>query len=424
MIEREALKTVILDQREYVQNISFIHRLTDKSLIRGREIAVISGIRRCGKSTFLHEIRLKNAESDYYINFDDERLIHFTVDDFQKLHELFIELFGKQSTFYFDEIQNITGWERFVRRLHETGNKVYVTGSNASMLSKELGTHLTGRYIQYELYPFSFKEFLKFNNVAYNNEDLLTTSGRSTLKRWFNEYFKWGGFPEYLKNKNREYLKSLYESILYRDVLVRNKLSNEKEVLEIMYYLSSNMARLISYNRLKNIIGVKNPTTVKNYLDYLQNSYLVFLVNKFDHSLKKQLLNPKKAYLIDIAMANELGFHSTEDNGYLLENLVYLELLRRRKEVYYHKNKYECDFLIREKNRIVEAIQVTWDMDNSKTREREINGLLKTMDLFNLEQGLILSAHSTEDIEIKNKRIRVRPAWQWMLQVDPVKSDA
>ncbi|MHB2155240.1 ATP-binding protein [Calditrichota bacterium GD2] len=358
------------------------------------------------------------------MNFDDERLIHFTVNDFQKLHELFIELFGKQSTFYFDEIQNIKGWERFVRRLHETGNKVYVTGSNALMVSKELGTHLTGRYVQYELYPFSFKEFLKFNNVAYNNEDLLTTSGRSTLKRWFNEYFKWGGFPEYLKNKNREYLKSLYESILYRDVLVRNKLSNEKEILEIMYFLASNMARLISYKRLKNIIGVKNPTTVKNYLGYLQNSYLVFLVNKFDHSLKNQLLNPKKAYLIDIAMANELGFHSTEDNGFLLENLVYLELLRRRKEVYYHKNKYECDFLIREKNRIVEAIQVTWDMDNSKTREREINGLLKTMDLFNLEQGLILSAHSTEDIEIKNKRIRVRPAWQWMLQVAPVKREA
>lgn len=415
-MDRQTLISIILDQKEYYNNIQFIPRLENLNISFGKEITVISGIRRCGKSTLLQEIRLKNDESDYFLNFDDERLIQFKVEDFQRLYEVFIELFGEQSTFYFDEIQNIPNWERFVRRLYDSGKKVYITGSNASMLSRELGTHLTGRYIQYELFPFSFKEFLAFNNISYNKDDLFTTSGKSKLKKWFNNYFKWGGFPEYLQSKNREYLKSLYESILYRDVLVRNKLTNEKEILELMYYLSSNVARLSSYNSLKKIIGVKNASTVKKYLEFLQNTYLIFLVNKFDFSLKKQLQNPKKFYLIDNALTNELGFHTSSDNGYLLENLVFIELKRRRKQVYYFKNNFECDFLIREKNKISMAIQVTWSIENAQTREREINGLLKAMELFNLDGGIILTENSSEEVKINNKTISIRPVWQWLLQ--------
>ncbi len=415
-MDRQTLISIILDQKEYYNNIQFIPRLENLNISFGKEITVISGIRRCGKSTLLQEIRLKNDESDYFLNFDDERLIQFNVDDFQRLYEVFIELFGEQSTFYFDEIQNIPNWERFVRRLYDSGKKVYITGSNASMLSRELGTHLTGRYIQYELFPFSFKEFLAFNNISYNKDDLFTTSGKSKLKKWFNNYFKWGGFPEYLQSKNREYLKSLYESILYRDVLVRNKLTNEKEILELMYYLSSNVARLSSYNSLKKIIGVKNASTVKKYLEFLQNTYLIFLVNKFDFSLKKQLQNPKKFYLIDNALTNELGFHTSSDNGYLLENLVFIELKRRRKQVYYFKNNFECDFLIREKNKISMAIQVTWSIENAQTREREINRLLKAMELFNLNGGMILTENSSEEVKINNKTISIRPVWQWLLQ--------
>ena len=415
-MDRQTLISIILDQKEYYNNIQFITRLENLNISSGKEITVISGIRRCGKSTLLQEIRSKNNEADYFLNFDDERLIHFTVDDFQRLSEVFIELFGEQSTFYFDEIQNIPNWERFARRLYDSGKKVYITGSNASMLSRELGTHLTGRYIQYELFPFSFKEFLAFNNISYNKEDLFTTSGKSKLKTWFNNYFKWGGFPEYLQSKNREYLKSLYESILYRDVLVRNKLTNEKEILELMYYLSSNVARLSSYNSLKTIIGVKNASTVKKYLEFLRNTYLIFLVNKFDFSLKKQLQNPKKFYLIDNALTNELGFHTSADNGHLLENLVFIELKRRRKQVYYLKNNFECDFLIREKNKITMAIQVTWSIENAQTREREINGLLKAMELFNLDGGMILTENSSEDVKINNKTISIRPVWQWLLQ--------
>ena len=415
-MDRHTLISIILDQREYYQNFQFIPRLDDLKISQGKEITIISGIRRCGKSTLLQEIRTKNKESDYFLNFDDERLIQFTVEDFQLLYEVFIELFGEQSTFYFDEIQNVKNWERFVRRLYDTGKKVYLTGSNASMLSRELGTHLTGRYIQYELFPFSFKEFLKLNQVNYTPEDFFKTTGKSNLKKWFNQYFKAGGFPEYLQNRNRDYLKSLYESILYRDVLVRNKLTNEKEILELMYYLSSNISRLASYNSLKNIIGVKNATTVKRYLEYLQNTYLLFLVNKFDYSLKKQLLNPKKVYLIDNALANEIGFHTSEDNGYLLENLVFIELRRRGKQVYYFKNNFECDFLIREKNKITAAIQVSWSLENSKTKEHEIAGLKKAMEAFGLDEGLILTESESEILKWDKRNIRVLPVWQWLLQ--------
>jgi predicted AAA+ superfamily ATPase len=196
------------------------------------------------------------------------------VEHFQLLHETFIELFGVQRTFYFDEIQNIPGWERFVRRLHDEGYKVFITGSNATMLSRELGTHLTGRYVQTELFPFSFNEFLAFKQHHWSESDLYTTDGRATLIGYFNEYFQTGGFPLYLKEGNADYLKSLYESILYRDVLVRNKLVNEKELLELVNYLASNVSKLTSFNGLTKIAGVKNATTIRNYLSFLQDTIL------------------------------------------------------------------------------------------------------------------------------------------------------
>lgn len=414
-MERQTLISTILDQQQVFRNLKFVPRLQDKKLSEDNEIIVISGIRRCGKSTLLHEIRKNNNEKDYVLNFDDERLIHFTVEDFQKLFEIFIELFGEQSTFYFDEIQNVKGWERFVRRLYDSGNKVYITGSNASMLSRELGTHLTGRYYQFELYPFSFKEFLALKNVKYSKNSFFTTNGKALLKRKFNDFSNKGGFPDYLKNENKQYLKSLYESILYRDVMVRNNLTKEKEILELVYYLASNVSKLVTYNSLKKVISIQNATTIKKYLEYLQNSYLIFLINKYDFSLKKQLQNPKKSYLIDNALSNELGFHSSEDRGRLLENMVFIELKRRGKNIYYHKQKQECDFVLREKNKIVNAIQVSWSLYEEKTRKREINGLIEAMNLYNLKSGLILTENEEETIRADSLVIHIRPVWQWLL---------
>jgi predicted AAA+ superfamily ATPase len=414
-MDKEKLIQVIADQQDLRFKPSDLPRQLEFSA--DREIVVISGIRRCGKSTLLHEIRNKNTEFSYYLNFDDERLLDFKVDDFQVLYELFIELYGKQSTFYFDEIQNVIGWERFVRRLYDYGNKIYITGSNASMLSKELGTHLTGRYIPLELFPFSFEEYLQFKKVNYSQQYSRSTEGKSIIKANFNNYFSEGGFPAYLKSSNKQYLKSLYESILYRDVMVRNGLTREKELVELVYFLASNVSKLASYNSLAKVIGVKNATTVSNYLNYLQNTYLLFLVNKYDPSLKKQTQNPKKIYFIDVGLVKELGFHHSADNGRLLENLVFIELKRRRKDVYYHNQNKECDFVIKEKTKITEAIQVSWSVYEDITKQREIEGLVDAMQSYGLREGLILTNSEEDTIVLNEFNIRIRPVWKWLLDL-------
>lgn len=415
-MEKEILKSVILQQKALLTNKKYTSRNNIGISLNNNNVTIISGVRRCGKSSLLNIILRQNKEKDYYINFDDERLIHFKIDDFQLLYETFVELFGIQKTFYFDEIQLIDKWERFVRRLHDYENKIYITGSNASMLSKELGTHLTGRYMQSELFPFSFYEFLMFNKHNITETSIYTTEGKALLKREYSNYIKYGGFPEYVKNKDKQYISTLYQNILYRDVLVRNNLSNENEFRELTYFIAGNIAKLFSYSSLAKIINVKHTQTIKHYLQYLQNSYLIFLVSKYDHSIKKQIQNPKKIYFIDTALASIINFSFSENKGRILENIVFLELKRRSLDVYYHKNKYECDFVIHEKMRIVQAIQVSVSLFDAKTKEREIRGLFEAMETYNLQTGIIITEDEEEIIDYKNKQIEIKPIWKWLLE--------
>jgi predicted AAA+ superfamily ATPase len=377
---------------------------------------IITGIRRCGKSTLLQQIRAKQNERNYYINFDDERLVSFKVDDFQMLLEVFYEIFGEQKTFYFDEIQNVEQWERFVRRLHDTGNKVFITGSNARMLSRELGTHLTGRYISCELYPFSFKEFLMFKKPELLNKNCFKTSIKAEIIALFHEYFNTGGFPNFVKTKDELSLKTLFENILYRDIMVRNNITNEKEIKELVSYIAGNYARCSTNSDLAKYIGVKNPSTVKKYLGFLADSYLVFQTNKFDYSVAAQMLNPKKSYFIDHGLVRRVGFSFSDNSGHLLENLVFIELKRRGYEVYYHNKGLECDFVIKEGKSITSAIQVTYAMQNEKTRKREIDGLLNAMTAYNLQSGLIITDDTEEEITENGKIIKIFPAWKWLLE--------
>lgn len=416
-MQKSILQAVISDQKALTLESSAIER-EHVSILENDSVVVISGIRRCGKSTLLQAIRAKNDEKDYFLNFDDDRLIQFKVEDFQLLLELFGERYGKQTTFYFDEIQNISGWERFVRRLHDYGNKVYITGSNASMLSKELGTHLTGRYQQVELYPFSFREYLKLNQIEPHSLDHFNTDDKALLKASFNNYFKLGGFPAFLKSKQPEYLKSLYESVLYRDVMVRNGITSEQELLELMFFVTSNTSKLISYNSLAKVIGVKNATTVKQYLGFLQDAYMLSLVSKYDTSIKKQLHNPKKVYGIDLGLMRQLSFQHSENQGRWLENLVFLELKRQTKTVYYHHNNGECDFVIKEKNSITQAIQVCWSLYDANTKQREINGLVDAMTTYQLKEGLILTEDESDQLTIDDKIINIMPVWLWLLHVE------
>lgn len=392
-----------------------IIRSFSEKYLNNEEIIIISGVRRCGKSVLLQQIRDRLPQKDYFFNFDDDRLGNFTIENFQQLYEVFIELYGEQNYFYFDEIQNIAGWEHFAKRLYNSGKKVFITGSNARMLSKELGTYLTGCYIAIELYPFSFSEFLNFREQQHLLGDISGTIARGEIQSAFNDYLKQGGFPIYLKSEDGIVLKTLYDNILYKDVMVRNQIVNEREVKELVYYTVSNIGKPLTYTSLAKVIGVKNPTTVKNYLEYIENTYLLFSLSKIDCSVKAQLRNPKKVYAIDNALVSRLGFHFSGEEGRLLENMVYIELRRRGGEIFYHNSgNTECDFVVRDGFRVVQAIQVCYLLGSSDTREREICGIRDAMDTYHLLEGTIVTNTHEEEVKYGDKIIHILPAWKWL----------
>ena len=420
---KDLLKQIILEQQEilHAQNKRYVQRYIADEWLQTSEILIISGIRRCGKSVLMQQIRDRLVEKDFFFNFDDERLANFKLDDFQKLQECFVELFGEQHTYYFDEIQNIEGWERFVRRLYNAGNKIVITGSNARMLSRELGTHLTGRYIQVEIYPFSFQEYLAMNEIPVNAKTLYTTTGRATMVKSFVKYMECGGFPKFLQDGSVSYLTSLYESIIYRDILTRNGLTNEKEMLELMFYLASNATKRVTYSSLGKVVGIQHPDTIKNYLEYIQQTYLISQLFRYDPSVKKQMMSPKKIYFVDNAIIKRIGFNATENNGVFLENLVFIELKRRGWDVYYYADKKECDFIVRKGLHISDAYQVTLTMDSPQTREREIAGVREAMQAYSLSKGYILTFEGKETINFDDGTIvEVVPVWEWILQYKPL----
>lgn len=416
-MERAVLKRVIADQREYRTPKDFFSRTIIDPILHftnDPNIIILSGIRRCGKSTIQRVLQQEFAKSDYYLNFDDERLIHFEVDDFQMLLEVFIELFGEQSAFYFDEIQNIKGWERFVRRLYEQGKKIYITGSNANLLSKELGTHLTGRYIQFEVYPLSFEEIIRHHQSELLSTKILSTTDTGMMQHYFSIYLKNGGIPEFVRFGKIEYLQNLFEGILYRDIIARYKVHDDKPLRELAYYFASNIGKEFSYTKLCAVIGINSPHTIANYCNYLEHCYLCFFVNRYSHSLQKQIQYNKKCYMIDPALIRTIGFRTSEDKGRLLENIVFLRLKTQKNEIYFHKDKKECDFILREGNRVTQAIQVTTTLSNEEVKIREISGLVEAMITYNLPEGLILTENEQDSITINGLLITVIPIWKWL----------
>jgi len=419
----QLLKSIVLDQREdRLLPAEYHPRLAEeklKTLLQNQEITVITGVRRCGKSVLMHHIRLNANDGDYFFNFEDDRLATFTSDDFQLLYEILLELYGEQTTFYFDEIQNIPGWEVFVRRLYNGGNKVIITGSNSTLFSHELGTRLTGRYMDISIYPFSFFEF-----AAYENHDLITkthfsTKEASQVKRLFNDYCVYGGVPEYAKNKQIDYLHSLYDSIIFRDIVARYKLPNAVTLKKLVFFLASNCSKETTYVSLQKLLGVGSSTTIGNYCSHLENSYLCFFVSRYSLSVKKQLRSPKKVYFIDHALAKTLGFSFSEDYGCMLENIVFIELKRRYRSIYYHQAEKECDFVIHADSRVKEVIQVCQTLTNLQTKEREVAGLVEAMETYSLSEGYILTeSESSEEFVTKNEKeykIHILPLWRWLI---------
>lgn len=418
-MDSRRIKEVILEQKkEFEKQEEFVPRTLLKDIKNHLTIPhaiIISGLRRSGKSTLLKEIHNAHYQDKtiYYFNFEDERLLNFTVDDFNLLYETFIELLGPSNIFFFDEIQVIPQWEAFVRRMYNKGCKFFITGSNSSMLSKEMGTKLTGRSINIALYPFSFRECLLLKNIQPNKSVPLTEE-RAQLKKEFNTYLEKGGLPEYRKYNNNQILKDLYENILYRDVIIRYNISDEKILKELTHYLFSNYGKEISFNQLKNLLKTGSANTIKNYIDHLENAYLIFTVPKYDPSVKKQIYSKKKIYVIDTGLINLISFQFSKNTGRILENIVFLELKRRNKDVYYYRNKHECDFVIQNNLNITQAIQVTQQITETN-KEREINGLLEVLHSFNLKHGLILTYDQEDEIIKEDKKIIIKPIWKWLL---------
>jgi len=417
-MEIQDLKRIIINQKEEIEKIdNTVKRdILDDILhwFNDNRVMILTGIRRCGKSTILKQI-MKNKDNYCYVNFEDERFLDFKAQDFEKLNEILIEIYGPPMIYFFDEIQNIEKFETFVRRLQDEGKKVVITGSNASLLSKEFGTRLTGRYKPFEVFPFSFLEYIRFKGIELEKEWMHKATKRVEIKKLFNEYLELGGFPEYLKTQDKEYIKNIFENILYRDVIARYSVKKHKIINELISILATNVSSTFTYNSIKNILNLANSITVKEYISYLSNSYFFFEVSRFDFSLKRSLNSPKKIYIIDPAFNQIIGFNFSANSGKNLENMVFIELKRRGKEIYYFANRGECDFLIKEGNKIVQAIQVCYVLNDSN-RERELNGLLASMEEFKLKEGLIVTLDQEEEIKAGNKKIIIKPIWGLLLE--------
>jgi hypothetical protein len=422
-MQKSLLKEIILEQEKDRQAIDLGIKRTTLDFVSKKislpHAVVISGIRRCGKSTLLNQI-INNfyPKGVYYLNFEDERLVDFEVADFNSLYEVFLELYGERKVFFFDEIQNVAQWEVFVRRMQNKGHKFFITGSNASLLSKELGTKLTGRCVSIELYPFSFIEYLSFKDYKLQKDAFSYTAERARIKKHFSEYLRHGGMPEYLKYNDSTLLKRVYEDILYRDIVTRYDIKQVKALRELGLYLLSNIGTLFSYNNLAKILGVGSMNTIKSYADYLENSFLVSLINRFSYSLKQQFVANKKIYCIDNGLAESVAFQFSKNKGKFLENLVFLELKRRYPQIYYYKtaNNLEVDFLIKNGKKDISLIQVTDNLDNEKTRQREIDALIYAMDELKLKNAFILTEDTEEEIKLKGKAILAQPIYKWLLE--------
>jgi len=376
---------------------------------------VISGLRRVGKSTLLSQVAHKlGKDLFYYLNFEDDRFSGFQSEDFNDLYQLLVEIFGERTVFIMDEIQNINGWEHFVRRFIEKGFKFFITGSNASLLSKELGTRLTGRYIPIELFPFSFSEFLLFRSEMVPDFQRMTTIDWAHLNTSLSAYLISGGIPDALKYPELPLLRSLYDDVLYRDIASRYRLEAITALKELAYFLMSHPASLISFNKLKEQLRLGSVNTVSSYIEYMENSWLIFTLNLYSYSVKRQQIAPKKVFGIDTGLINSVGFHFSPNTGKLLENLVFLTLRQHTNDVYYYVTPagFEVDFYLPSQRKI---IQVSQRLANSQTREREFRAIEDATKEIPIESALILSDISEKEVQVAGIPVKVQSIPEWLV---------
>ncbi|MCX6249685.1 MAG: ATP-binding protein [Bacteroidetes bacterium] len=420
MLSKELLRQILTEQRNSIlKKQTGIERETLSVIgekLRLPHIHVVTGIRRCGKSTLLRQVIKKyhHDQDFYYINFEDERFLNFEATGFNDIYETLVSLFGPQKTFFIDEIQHVEDFDAFVRRFYDNGFKFFITGSNAGLLKEEISTRLTGRHIDTGLRPFSFTEYLRFKNMAVEKINVLQTEDRANIISLFEDYLTIGGMPEFLLYKDPDILRQIYDDILYKDIIVRKKVENVHVAKELYLWLMTNFSRKFSYNALSKKLSAGSINTIRKYTDYLEESYLVRLVNKFDYSLNKQLVNDKKVYLVDNGFIPVISTQPGVDKGWLLENLVSSNF-KPDQEIFYFSGKRECDFITMANKTIGEATQVCWEL-NSDNYKRETEGLLEAINFCNLSEGLILTYNQEDTLSIQNKKINIIPVWKWLMK--------
>ena len=398
------VETILKTSEEQIKKYLDLNKNSAKRFVDEKSISplpsfarIITGVRRCGKSTVVQMNFLK--KSAFYLNFEDTSLYGFDTKDFEILNEA-IEKFSKENSckyLCFDEIQSVNGWEIFVHRKLEENYLVIVTGSNASLLSWELGTRLTGRHLDYEMFPFSFQEFCVLKKLKVNTNS-------------FSKYLTQGGFPEAIKNESDEILQRLFDDILTRDIAVRHSIRDVRTLKILSLYLASNCGNLISGSKLSAQLGIKTNVTILEYLSYLEQCYLFFFVPKFNYSAKAQSVNPKKVYCIDTGMIQSVTLSSNADAGRMLENAVFIELRRRTKNIwYYSESSFECDFLYGHDSVPENAVQVCYEL-TSENREREVRGLVETCRKFPGVKPLIITFNQKDKISYDGMIIEAIPA--------------
>ncbi len=426
MIQKELLYAVARDQRRELEPVkgTVPRELAKKIRVENAGVAcIVKGVRRCGKSTLLKQLLLGNfGQGFFYVNFDDERLFGFEAGDFQKLMEVFIEIWGNQKVLLLDEVQNITGWELYANRMLREGYFVFITGSNAELLSRELGTHLTGRHVDYELYPFSLGEFLAMRGAgALQRRKALGTQDRAKASSLFKEYLENGGMPECLISKDPARLGQVVEDIIQKDIVKRYAIRKPNELRNVLKFLISNSGNRITFSGIAKNFGIKSPVTAGKYAFYAQEAYLLFIVSRFERKIKLLDKNPKKVYCIDNGMSLRLSAGLSKNLGFVLEGIVAVELKRRGEKFFYYVNKdgSETDFVLlgeREGGRkITGALQVCADVSDMNTMKREERALEKTLKEAGLKEGIVITIGHEGEKRVGTKKIRYIPAWKWLL---------
>lgn len=406
--ERDELLEGRYVQREGLENA--------KKSLQNNLIKVIMGPRRAGKSVF--SIQILKGLDFAYLNFDDERLASFS--DYDELLKAIRQIYGETKVVLFDEIQNLPNWELFVNRLHRRGFNIIITGSNAYLLSRELSTHLTGRYVQFRIFPFSFSEFLRAKEFPID-EALELKERQGILLSHLDYYLDKGGYPEIIVKDldPKNYLATLFESILFKDVVKRYSVRYTKMLSDLAHYLITNHSNPFSYTKLKNILEFRSVHTVENYMKYLTEAFLTFSIDRFSFKLKEQIRSPKKVYGYDTGVINAIKFKTGRDFGRLMENLVAVDLMRRGFDFYYYKsvNGKEVDFVIKQGQKTVQLIQVCYDIDHYATRKREQSSLVKAGKDLGCDHLTILTWDYQGEEKHAGTSVNYLPLWRWLLRM-------